>query len=218
MRKSLEVGIIGLGKFGFQLAQTLVTLGHKVIGVDMSEARVHQAQDILNQVYRADASDMSVLRQLRFQDLDRVVVSVGQSMEASLTVTLNLQDLKIAHIWVKAVNLEHRKILTRLGVEQAIVPEIDVATMTAHRLDNPGMLDLIPEYGGILVQELEVKQWAGKRLIELDLMNMRAVLVLAVRKEHEQLWHFVPRAHTELARGDTLMVVGRQENVMALEA
>lgn len=216
MGKQLEIGIIGLGKFGLQLAKTLVSLGHKVVGVDMSEARVHQAQDIIDQVYRADASDMSVLRQLRFQDLDCVVVSVGESMEASLTVILNLQDLKVLRIWVKAVNREHRKILKRLGVEEAVVPEVDVATMTAHRLDNPGMLDLIPRYGGILVQEFEVNLWAEKSLIELDLMNRHSVLVLAVRKENEELWHFVPRANTQLSKGDTLMLVGRQENVKEL--
>lgn len=216
MGKKLEIGIVGLGKFGLQLARTLVSLGHKVVGVDMSETRVHQAQDIIDQVYRADASDMSVLRQLRFQDLDCVVVSVGESMEASLTVILNLQDLKVSRIWVKAVNREHRKILKRLGVEEAVVPEVDVATMTAHRLDNPGMLDLIPRYGGILVQEFEVNLWAGKSLIELDLMNRHSVLVLAVRKEGEDVWHFVPRANTLLDKGDTLMLVGRQENVKEL--
>lgn len=218
MHKTLEIGIVGLGKFGLQLAKTLLSLGHKVVGIDLSEARVHHAQDLLDQVYRADASDMTVLRQLRFQDLDCVVVSVGESMEASLTVTLNLQDLKVPRIWVKAVNIEHRKILTRLGVEQAIVPELDVATITAHRLDNPRMLDLIPRYGGILVQEMEVKNWAGQSLVELDLMNKNSVLVLAVKKEHEQIWHFVPRAHTELDKGDTLMIVGRQEDVKNLES
>lgn len=217
MRKQLEIGVIGLGKFGLQLARTLVSLGHKVVGVDMSETRTHQAQDSIDQVYRADASDMNVLRQLRFQDLDCAVVSVGQSMETSLTVILNLQDLHLPRIWVKAVNLEHRKILKRLGVHEAIVPEHDVATLTAHRLDNPGMLDLIPQYGGILLQECPVHHWAGKNLMDLDLMNRNAVLVLAVRKESEQIWQFVPRAHTLLAKGDTLMLVGKQENILALE-
>ena len=41
--KKLEIGVIGLGKFGLRMATTLVSLGHTVIGIDMSEARVQRA-------------------------------------------------------------------------------------------------------------------------------------------------------------------------------
>lgn len=214
--KHCEVGVIGLGKFGLEMAATLVSLGHKVLGVDTSESRVHLAQDVLEHVYRIDAADTAVLRQLRFQDLEYVIISVGQAMDMSLSITLNVQELGVPHVWVKATSTEHRKILKRLGVEHAILPEHDVATLAAHRLGNPGLLDRIPRYGGILVQELSVDKWAGKNLIELNLMNTAEVLVLAVRRSEETDYTFVPRAHTRLEKGDVLMVVGKQENVLKL--
>ena len=81
--KKLEIGIIGLGKFGLRMATTLVSLGHTVVGIDMSEARVQLAEEALNSVYKADATNISVLRSLHMQDLDWVVISVGQSVEHS---------------------------------------------------------------------------------------------------------------------------------------
>lgn len=216
MTKSLEIGIIGLGKFGMQMAKTLVQLGHTVVGIDSSEQKVQQAQDVLDTVYKADAGILSVLRSLQFNLFDCVVVSVGDAMERSLTITLNLQELGVSKIWVKATNLEHRKILRRLGVDHAIVPEHDAATMAAHHLSNPGMLDLIPKYGGILVQELTVDRWAGKNLLDLNLTNEHEVMVIGVRAKDSQDYRFVPPARTVLQKGDVLIVVGRQVSVSNL--
>lgn len=216
MTTHLEIGIIGLGKFGMQMARTLVQLGHTVVGIDSSELKVQEAQDSLDTVYKADAANLGVLRSLQFQHFDCVVVSVGQAMEQSLTITLNLQELAVPKIWVKATNLEHRKILRRLGVDHAIVPEHDAATMAAHQLSNPGMLDLIPKYGGILVQELSVDKWTGKSLLELKLMREYEVMVIGVRSKNTDEYLFIPPANTVLQRGDVLIVVGRQVSVRKL--
>lgn len=212
----LEIGIIGLGKFGMQMAKTLVQLGHTVVGIDSSDLKVQQAQEVLDTVYKADAGNLGVLRSLQFQHFDCVVISVGQAMEQSLTITLNLQELGVPKIWVKATNLEHRKILRRLGVDHAIVPEHDAATMSAHQLSNPGMLDLIPKYGGILVQELSVDNWAGKSLLDLNLMSEYEVMVIGVRSKNTNDYRFIPPARTVLQKGDVLIVVGRQLSVRKL--
>lgn len=216
---TLEIGVIGLGKFGLQLSRTLVELGHSVVGIDTTEARIRHAQDILSQVYQGNAADIAVLQQLRFQDLDCVIVSVGDSMETSLLVTLNLQEIGVRKIWVKAVSLEHKKVLARLGVDHVILPEHDVATHLAHRLVNPGMLDLLPLGGGgqILLQELIVEKWAGSTLMDLRLANEHGVMVVAVKPSAFREYRFVPAAHEVLQKGDKLVVIGRHEDVLRLE-
>ncbi len=214
--KKLEIGIVGLGKFGLQLGRTLTGMGHTVVGLDTGEARVRLAQDVLAQVYQANAADIAVLQQLRFQDLDIVFVSVGDSMETSLLVVLNLQELGARKIGVKAASIEHRKVLTRLGVDLVILPEHDVATHVAHRLANPGMLDLLPLGGGVLVQELVVDKWAGRTLLDLKLVNDYGVMVVAVKSVGGKEYRFVPQAHETLKRGDALVVIGKQEDVLRL--
>ncbi len=211
-----EIGIIGLGKFGLQMARTLIQLGHHVVGVDENVHKVEMAQDILETVYRADATQISVLKALRFQDLDYVMVCVGNAVEKSLSVVLNLQELNVQRVWAKANSEEHRKILNRLGVHNAILPEHDAASLAAHQLCNPGMLDLIPRYGGILVQELTVDRWTDKTLMELNLISKHEVMVIGVRNAESQEYTFIPPAHTRLERGDVLIVVGRQGSVRNL--
>ena len=217
MQKKLEVGIIGLGKFGLRLGTTLTELGHKVIGVDMDQERVRAAQEMLSQVYEANAAEKVALAQLRFQDLDVVAVSVGSSMEASILVTLNVQELGIKDIMVKAVSPAHMKVLNRLGVQRVIQPEVDVATITAYRLHNPGMLDLLPIGRGILVQELVVDAWEGKALVDLNLRDQFGVLIAAIQGAGDAEYRFVPDPRRPFAKGDRLLTIGRQEDVIRLK-
>ena len=215
--KKLEIGVIGLGKFGLRMATTLVSLGHTVVGIDQAEGPVQRAEEALDSVYKADATNIAVLRSLHVQDLDWVVISVGQSVEQSLSITLNVQELGGPKIWVKASNEEHKKILQRLRVNRALVPEMEAAVMAAHQLTYPGMLDLIPKYGGIAIQELRVDQWDGKTLIDLNLMQRFNVMVLGIRPVGEYSFMFVPPAVTVLNRGDTLVVAGRANAMRELQ-
>ena len=150
-----------------------------------------------------------MLRSLHVQDLDWVVICVGDGVEHSLSITLNVQELAGPRIWVKASNEEHRKILERLHVDRAVVPEMEAAVMAAHQLTHPGMLDLTPKYGGIAIQELEVDNWDGKTLVELNLMQEHAVMVMGIRPVGEDSFIFVPPARTTLHRGDRLVLAGR---------
>ena len=173
----------------------------------MSDARVQLAEELLDTVYKADATSLSVLRSLHVQDLDWVVISVGEGVEQSLSITLNVQELGGPKIWVKASNEEHKKILQRLHVDRAIVPEMEAAVM----------LDLIPKYGGIAIQELRVDNWHGRTLVDLNLIQSFGVMVMGIRPAGERAFQFVPPALTVLHKGDTLVVAGRADAVRKLE-
>ncbi len=212
----MDVGVIGLGKFGLELALTLNHLGHNVVGLDANEERVRMAQDDLSTVFRGNATDLVVLRQLRFEDLDPVIVSVGDSMEDSLLIVLALQELNVRNIHVKANSLEYQKILHRLGVNHVIMPQHEIAVQFAHRLGTPGMLDVLPLGGGVLVRELTVEAWDGKSLNELSLPTKHRVIALALRGKDAQHYHFVPAPDQPLSAGDRMVVLGQIEHVLKL--
>ena len=214
--EKLDVGVIGLGKFGLELALTLSSLGHNVVGLDAREERVRMAQDDLATVYRGNATDITVLRQLRFEDLDPVIVSVGDSMEDSLLIVLALQEMNVRNIHVKANSLEYQKILNRLGVSHVIMPQHEIAVQFAHRLGTPGMLDVLPLGEGVLVRELTVEAWDGKSLNELSLPTKYRVIVLALRGKGAQHYHFVPAPDQPLSAGDRMVVLGQSEHVLKL--
>lgn len=213
MAEKFDVGVIGLGKFGFTLAKELVELGHTVIGVDRSESMIRRAQDVLSQVYQSDAEDKKALQQLGFADLPHVIVSIGGSMEKSIMITLNLKELGAERVWVKAVGPDHEKVLKRVGADQVVFPERDSAIQLAHRLGIPGLVGYLPLGGGVVLQELVVDKWDGKTLREIDPTNQHGIQIVAVRRVGEKEFSFIPKAGDKLSKGDILLVIGGSDSL-----
>lgn len=217
MSDNREIGVIGLGKFGFSLGEALTTLGHDVVGVDNSGERVRRAQDKLAQVYKADATDEKALEQLGFKDLDRVVVSTGSSMEASILVVLNLLSLGVEDIWVKAISEEHERVLFKLGVPHVVFPEAFVAFQLAQRLSQFGIHDYFSLGSDVATREILINKWAGKTLRDLSLTNKYKVQVIAYRKSNEATFSFVPEADRVFEEGDVIVLLGKTEDVSRIE-
>lgn len=216
MSEKIEVGVIGLGKFGLELAINLRKLGHNVTGVDTSEERVKAAKPYLAQVFQADGTDQQTLEQLSFQDFNYVVVSTGDSMEASILVVLNLQEIGVNKIWVKAISAAHKKVLSKMGVDFVVFPEHFAAKQLAHKLSTPGMVEYLSMGHDILIKERKAEDWAGKTLIDLNLTNNYKVQVIAIRKNGSEELNFVPKATEPLGKNDALIMIGARENLMKL--
>jgi trk system potassium uptake protein TrkA len=214
----MEIGIIGLGKFGFFLGSSLVEMGHRVIGVDSDQAKVQAAQETLTQVYTANATDSIALEQLGLAELSRVVVSVGQSMEASILIALHLKELGAKDVWVKAVSEDHEKVLKRIGIKHVIFPERVAAEELARKLVDPGFLDSLSLGKDVVLRELEVDKWAGKNLIELNLTNTLKIQVVAVKQVGKREPDFIPDPRRPLNKGELLVVLGKDEDIARAEA
>ena len=219
MSKKLEIGVIGLGKFGFFLAQRLMELGHQVVGLDDDPDRVRRAQDDLTQVYQGDATDKTVLEQLGFKEFDHVVISVGSAMEACILICLHLKELEVDSVWVKAVSWEHEKVLRKIGADEVFFPERYGAHQVALRLTSPGLIEYLQFGQGVLLQKLVVDNWAGRTLRELNLPKKHKVQVVAVRKAgaEENDFSCLPDADALLGAGDELVVIVQEDMLEKLK-
>lgn len=217
MASSVQVGIIGLGKFGFAFGQALVELGQEVMGIDSNMDLVRRAQDALTQVYQADAMEKKALEQLGIRDMTHVMVSVGGSIEASAMISLYLKELDVPNIWVKAVSEDHEKLLRKIGVNEVIFPERFAANQLANRLAVPGLIEYLPFGQNVALLELMVQRWDGRTLRELALTSKYGVQVIAVRKAGEESLEFIPKADEPLRKGDTLIVIGQSDSLSELK-
>jgi len=212
-----EIGIIGLGKFGFFLGKSLTDLGHTILGIDRKQDNIRRAQDVLSHVYEADATDKTALSQLGVADLDEVIISVGQSMEASILISLHLKELGECKLICKAISEDHEKVLRKIGVEEIIFPERFAAAQLARKLAIPGLIDYLPFGEDVVLRELEVNKWEGKSLRDLDLTNEYSIQVVAVKRKGAGQFSFVPRAKEKLEKGDILAVLGNEDDVDQLK-
>lgn len=213
-----EFGIVGLGKFGMSLGQSLRGHGQIVVGVDSDPDKVKAASEVLTQAYLAEATDKMALKQLRLADFGDVIVSTGGSMEASILITLFLKELGCRRVTVKAVSRDHEKVLRKVGADEVIFPERYAAEQLAAKLAVPGLIDYLPLGRNVILKELTVDRWATKTLRELNLTNAFGIQVVAVKMAGEKNFAFVPRADRPLQRGDVLAVIGQGENLVDLNS
>ena len=97
-----SVVVIGLGRFGCSVAQSLMRLGHDVMGIDRDPEPVQYWADILTHAVQADSTNVNIMRQLGVADFSHAIVGIGTDLSGSLMTIMALTELRIKDIWVKA--------------------------------------------------------------------------------------------------------------------
>ena len=133
--------VIGLGVLGRSAALELQRMGNTVIGVDIDSKEIDKVSDILQYSAIADATDKSMLEELNLTRCDGVLVSIGDNLEASVLCTLNLREMGIRNVCVKAKTESHGAILSALKVRHIIQPEHDMGTRIAQAMNYPIVVD-----------------------------------------------------------------------------
>jgi trk system potassium uptake protein TrkA len=210
--------VIGLGKFGFHLAKTLFEDGHEVIAIDKDKDRVQEIQSFSTQAVVADIAHKEILKTLGIDQMDAVLVSIGEDIASSILVTLYLKELKVKQILVKATNEDHGKILERIGATEVIYPEKQMALKTARSLSTPNILDFIPMVENYTLVELAPPtSFIGKTLGGLDLRVKHNVYVIGVKEVLTDNFILVPPADFVVKDSDILFVIGHKDNIATLE-
>ena len=119
--------VIGLGDYGFALAEELASVGHEVIGVDNKPSHVEPLKDKLAAAFVMDATDEQALTALPLHNVDAVIVAIGENFGVSVRVTALLKQLKVEHIFARANDVVHRSVMQAFGIEKILSPEADAA-------------------------------------------------------------------------------------------
>lgn len=199
--------VIGMGRFGSEVAKRLCELGCEVLAVDKSSELIQPMGEVVTQAVVADATDKEVLRALGVKDFDCAVVAIGGSLSDSVLATMNLKELGVNHIVCKAHDATHRQVLMKLGADQVVIPEQENAIRLARSLSSFNVLDYIElseDYG--IIDVPAPAQWVGRSLKELNIRAQLGVNILAV-KQNGRI-NVSPAADYSICQGDVMVVLG----------
>jgi len=218
-----RIGIVGAGRFGSSLAQSLVERGVEVLVLDRSRDVVDRMAGIVAKAMEGDATDEGTLEAAGFRDCDIAVVAVGSDMQSSVLTTLMLKDMKVACVIAKAVGDVHGKVLQKVGADRVVYPDRDVAARLARSLVSPSVLDYVEVAEGISVLEVAAPMaFVGRTLGELQIRKKYGVTVLVLRRapqegEAAQETIVSPDADDTVQLGDTIVIFGLDEKLRRLE-
>ncbi len=204
--------VIGLGRFGTEIALRLYACGEEVLAMDTSEQLVDKIADRVTRAVCADARDPNVLERLGLEHFDCAIVAVGSDLAASALITMNLKELRVPYVICKAHDDTYREILEKLGADRVIIPEREMADKLSLGLTSTGVMEYIELSNDYGIVELEPPQgWFGKSIRGLDLRNRYGANVIALR-QGENL-SIPPDIDAPMDEGTTLVMLVRYDMV-----
>lgn len=199
--------VVGLGRFGTEVAQQLCKLGCEVLAMDLKSELVQQVANDVTHAVVADSRDKEVMRTLGVGEFDCAIIAIGDDLAASVLATMNMKELGVPYLVCKAYDETHRHVLEKLGADRVVIPEKENAGRLAKSLSSPNLLDYIElseDYG--IVEIPAPKSWMGKNFKELNVRAKLGLNILAVRRNREM--NISPSADYQIQEGDVLVMLG----------
>lgn len=220
----MQFAIIGLGNFGFRIAEMLTEGGGEVIGIDTDESIIEQIKDKISQAVVADATQEKVLRSIGVPDVDTAVVTVGD-MDASIMATVILRRIGVGKIVARALSPIHERVLSEVGASRIINIEHQMADQLAKGLLAPHVLQHMAFPGGYTLVEIKAdKELINRTIRELEFRERYGLNILAIQKRIpavddsgksflKEVTNTLPKPDDLISEGDIIVVVGGTNNI-----
>ena len=208
--------IIGLGRFGSSVAETLFTLGNDVLVIDKNEELVQDISDKVTHAVQMDATDETALKSIGIRNFDVAIVTIGDDIQSSIMATLLLKELGVNYIVTKAKNELHEKVLKKIGADRVILPEKEMGVRVAHNLVSSSILeyiDLSPDYSIIEIEVID--EWCDNSLRQLNLRSKYGMNIIAL-KGKEGI-NISPAPDEIIKKGDIMVIIGSADDLNKLE-
>ena len=205
--------VVGLGRLGISMVETLDSLGHEVLAIDKREGVIQRLADELPNVHlvATDATDEATVRGLNVEGFDAAAVMIGENhLEAGILATATLKEVGVPRIVARATGSIHARVLEKVGADRVIQPEREIGEQLARTMASPVVLDYV-DLGDdeALIESQLPRAWLDKSLSELDLSQKFGLTVLALKPKGRP--GSLPRGDTVLHAGDVLVVGGSKK-------
>ena len=189
--KRENYAVIGLGQFGSAICQSLVEAGQEVLAIDISEEKVNEFTNIVT----------------------RAVISIGQNIQASIMATLLTKELGAKDVICKAENESHARVLEKIGADQIVRPERDMARRIVFHQLQPNIVNYLMLNDQVTMAEVKVDNpaFVGKSLNELAVRNKYHINIIAIKTDGKV--NLSPTADDKLRQNDLISVVGYTTDV-----
>lgn len=207
-----QVLLIGLGRYGQNIAVRLNEMGHQVMAVDKDEKRVNAILDIVTNAQIGDSTDREFLESLGVRNFDYVIIAIAGDFESSMITTVMVKELGAPNVISRASSEIQEQLLKNNGADVVIYPEKTVGIWTANRYVSEHVLDYFDLADGYSIYEISMPEsWVGKTLASMDIRSKYGINILAVRSgEHLNV---TMDPNEKFVKSQSLLVLGKSENV-----
>ena len=213
--KKKSVLLIGLGKFGSQIAEELYNLGHDIMIVDKNEERINANMKYATNGLIGNSTNVDFLKTLGVNNYDFCIVSIGGDFQSSLETTCSLKELGAKTVISRAESDGQTKFLLKNGADEVVYPEKQLAKWMAIKYSSEHILDYIEIDDDSSILEVTIpKDWYGKSIKQIDIRNKYGVNIIALKQNKKAIINFSP--DMLLSSDYTMLVFGEYKVIKKL--
>ena len=210
----VSVLVIGMGKFGRTLGEKLLGMGDEVMIVDKCEDVINSLAPRYTNALIANCMSLDNLETMDIPSFDVCVVAIGEDFQASLEITSNLKDCGAKKVVSRATTEIQRKFLLRVGADEVIYPDADIAEKLAVRLNTENVINFVDLDSQYAIFEIELpKKWLKKTLVEVNPRGNYGMNILTIKNSDEIIYTLA--GDYVFREGDRLLVFGNTEKLLA---
>lgn len=213
--KRKEFVIFGVGDFGMNVAKTLANSGATVMAVDKEESQLEKVASEVTHTICADATNPEAMKQLGIRNYDGAIVGIGHNLETSALITMQLKEMDVPFIMVKASTDIEGRILTRVGADKVIFPDREMGIRVGNDIINGNYFEAIELSDEYSIVDMAVPtSWVGKTLQQLNVRSKYGISIIGIRGLEEL--NVNPAADYRLLAQDILIVLGHNTEIQRL--
>ena len=215
----MKVMIVGAGKLGYRLAESMNNEDIDVTLVDMNFKTLERINDHLDVLtVRANGIQIATLKELNIDTYDLLVAATNSDETNTLICTLakKLHCKKtIARIRDPEFIEQLDFVKTEMGIDHIINPDLTTAIEIERYLSKTynfysgdfakGKVSMVDFHLG------STHDFVGKKLMELE--GLEGLLITAISREGDLI---IPNGSTELMAEDVIHVIGKSKNINKL--
>lgn len=210
-----EFVIFGAGDFGTNLAKTLANSGATIMVVDKDDKQLESIANYVTHSVCADATNPEAMRQLGIRNYDGAIVGTGHSLETSVLITMQLKEMGVPFIMVKASTDIEGRILAKVGADKVIFPEREMGIRIGNEIMNGNYFEAIELSEEYSIVDLSVPpSWVGKTLKEANIRSKHGINIIGIRSVNEV--NINPHADHTLTGEDILIALGHNSDIQEL--
>ena len=209
--------VIGMGRLGRHLATTMIDLGNEVMVIDKDPEVIESLSPVHGDANIGDCTNENVIMALGVDSFDICFVTIDSDFQSSLVVTSLLKTHGAKLIVSTAKRDIQADLLKKIGADEVVYPEREIAEKLAVRYNSSNIFDFIkltPEYAIYEIPAPNV--WTGKTISNLGVRQHYKVNIIAVKQGNTL--NTMPGPDYIFKADDHIIVIGKAGDVFKLSS